>query len=416
MAKPQIKSFQSTVNLLKRIAGGTSSSTSHLFAPEQLSNLVDSIEPFIYGSTPMCEALTYALKIFSSSTDQLKVLFLISDGKSTDGDPVRFAKQLHDNNVIVFSCLLTSENISHPRRLYYEPDGRWTEAQQQMFQLSSTVENTHSAMSILLEQKWELPASGHSRLFIQANHPDVINEYSNLVQQITERNDILLNIIGRVSLDMYINVANSGFEPKLQRGGTCYAYAVAAVFHLAMRRIEGRENGVPDFSDICQKLINEYGKEGAVTKNVLNIWAPKYRLHYKEVDELGARQAVNQRRPVVATFRLDEKQWDNFSMFYKNQPQGVLESKDIGASNVGMKIDGHAIVLMKCDPTSLTFMNSWGTDFADGGFFRVRNQAVLNLQYYDVYWTLNDLKQSEIVAFTTKSNEKGQDILRNLPK
>ncbi|CAF2091832.1 unnamed protein product [Rotaria magnacalcarata] len=183
-------------------------------------------------------------------------------------------------------------------------DSNWTQAQRQMFELSSTVENCHSAMSILLEQGWELPADGHSRLFLQANHPDVIKEFSNLMNYISDHDDVLLNMVGRVSLDMYINAANSSFSVKEQSGCTCYAHAVATVFHLAMRRIEGRENGVPDFADICHKLINKFGERGAITEKVLNIYAPEYRLHYREVDEIGARQAINQRRPVVATFLL----------------------------------------------------------------------------------------------------------------
>ncbi|CAF0803933.1 unnamed protein product [Didymodactylos carnosus] len=347
MAKPQIKSFESTVNLLNGMAKGATLSTTHSFTSEQLSGFVASIDPFIYGNTPMCQALSYATEIFTSSTDPVKVLFLISDGESTDGDPAQFAKRLHDNKVIVFCCLLTFENLSQPRRLYYEPDVRLTKAQHQMFQLSSTVENSHSGMLVLLEQKWELPAAGHSGLFVQGNHPDIMNEYSDLVRQLAQKNDVLLNNIGRVSLDMYINAANASFEPKRQRGGTCYAHTVAAVLHLAMRRIEGRENGVPDFFDICQKLINTYGEKGAVTTDVLNIWAPKYRLRHRKVDETGARQAINHRRPVVATFCLDKKQWTNFSEFYGKSPQGVLESKDIGARNAQSKIDGHAVVLIK---------------------------------------------------------------------
>jgi hypothetical protein len=422
MARPKIKTFQSTVNLLKQITAtssspASSSRTEQPFTSAQLSTLVDSIEPYIYGNTPMCEALRSTLDTFRSSAHQQKILFLLSDGESTDGNPVEFAQQLHDNNVIVFACLLTSNNISHPRRLYYEPDTNWTEAQRHMFELSSTVANTHSAMSILLEQNWELPASGHSRLFIQANHPDVIKEFSNLIQNITESNEVLLNIIGRVSLDMYINAANSTFVPKEQKGGTCYAYAVASVFHLAMRRIEGQENGVPDFTDICQKIINKNDKDkgGAVTENVLNIWAPEYRLHSMKVDEFGARQAINRRRPVVVTFRLDDKQWKAFSMFYRNQPQGILESSDLGVASVGAELEGHAVVLIKCEPTSLILMNSWGTNFADGGFFRVRNQAVLNLTFYDVFWTLDDLKESEIKAYRAKSSQVGQTMIQKLP-
>ncbi|CAF3709580.1 unnamed protein product [Rotaria socialis] len=417
MTRPESRTFNSTVNLLKQVTNTSSDSskTQQSLTSAQLSALADSIEPFIYGNTPMCQALQSALHTFCSGTHKQKVLFLLSDGESTDGNPTRFAQELRKLNVLVFACILTSKNISNPRQLYYEPDPNWSKAHREMFELSTTVENSHSAMSILQEQKWDLPPAGHSRLFVQANHPDVIKEFSNIIQYMSESNDVLMNMIGRVSLDIYINAANSTFEAKEQTDLTCYAYASATVFHLAMCRIEGREDGVDKFEDIYEELINKFGCERALTEEVLRTCAPTYRLHSKEVEELGARQAINQRRPVVATFRLNQKQWDAFTTFYADAPQGVLEAKDLGLASVGDKLFGHAVVLMKCDPTSLTFINSWGTKFADKGFFRVRNQSVLNLKFYDVYWDLNDLTAKEIEAFERKSSEKGQNLIQKLP-
>ena len=44
------------------------------------------------------------------------------------------------------------------------------------------------------------------------------------------------------------------------------------------------------------------------------------------------------------------------------------------------------MVLMRCTPRGLTFMNSWGEEFANGGFFTVENENVLrNMKFYDVY-------------------------------
>ncbi|CAF1023871.1 unnamed protein product [Didymodactylos carnosus] len=166
MEKPRSKTFQSTANLLKQATGTwtDSSATQSTFASAQLSALVDSIEPFIYRTTPMCKAMQSAFNTYCSNTHEQKFLFLLSDGESTDGNPVQFASQLRGQKVLVFACLLTSQSISYPRRLYYEADPNWNQAQRQMFKLSSTVENCHSAMSILLEQGWELPADGQSRL------------------------------------------------------------------------------------------------------------------------------------------------------------------------------------------------------------------------------------------------------------
>ena len=80
------------------------------------------------------------------------------------------------------------------------------------------------------------------------------------------------------------------------------------------------------------------------------------------------------------------------------------------------ELGGHAVVLIGCDPNCLTFMNSWGQGFADGGFFRVKDQSVLNdTKFYDVYWNLSDLKQSEIEAYERESAKRGKELSQTFP-
>jgi len=80
------------------------------------------------------------------------------------------------------------------------------------------------------------------------------------------------------------------------------------------------------------------------------------------------------------------------------------------------KPGGHAVVLMRCDPNCLTYMNSWGQNFADGGFFRVKDESVLNgTTFFDVYWTVNDLKPSEIKAYEREGTKRGQELLQAFP-
>lgn len=417
-SRPKTRTLKAAVDLLHRVSGKPSCSSlsaDKSLSAEQLKNLIDFIKPHIYGDTPMCKALEIALDMFKGSSHDHKVLFLLTDGQATDGDPVRFITKIDNEKIRVFVCLISSDNILNPRQLYYEPDPNWEKEQVDMFKLSTLVDNTHPMMSVLLEHGWKLPTSGQSRLFVQANHPDVIDEFSSLVRRAAESNDALLNILARASLDKYINSANSTFKPTEQIGGTCYAHALATVLHLAMHRIVGREGGYPEFAEIRDQLIREYGHKGAYTENVLNLWTPRCRLQYKEVDELGARNAINARRPVAATFSLYEQQWTAFGEFYRDNPQGILEAKNLGMHSSLTKREGHAVVLIECYPKSLKFLNSWGTKFADGGFFKVRNQSALNLKFYDVYWTLNDLKESEIKAFDRKKKELGEGVVRALP-
>ena len=417
MLRPRQRSLDDVVSLLRDITQSSDSSSSEqrTLSAAQLSQLAGIVKPYIYGDTPMCEALEYALQTFQSSSHTVNVLFVLSDGESKDGDPVQLAKRLRECGVIVFACLLTSKNIRRPRRLFDTSDPHWPKAQRDMFEMSSIVPNTCPAMAILLKKHWELPVSGESRLFLQANHPDVIDEFSSLVREMGESNDALLDILGSLSMDMYINISNAVEDAKQQIGKTCWANAVATVFHLAMRRIEGREGGVPDLSDILNELIEAHKAQINKTEEVLHRWAPFYRLRYKKVEELEAREAINARRSLVATFRLRDEEWTAFQEFYAKKPRDILQAQDLQTHGSSTETFGHAVVLIRCDATSLTFMNSWGTKFANGGFFKVRNQSVLNLSFYDVYWELEDLLASEIAAFQSKSRDLGQELLQTLP-
>ena len=306
---------------------------------DQIQQLIDYIKPYVYGGTPMCEAMQNVLSIFKQADQYVsKVLFILSDGESTDGNPLPIAKQLWALGVQIVTCYLTADDIENPKCLLYAKDSSWSEGQSVLFEMSSTMRNTHTPVSYLVDAGWELPPSGKSRLFFQANSLDVVNELCRIVvSHMADSCDALVDLLGKVPLATYINQTNADFEPKEQEGETCYSNAVAAVLHLAMYRIVGRE--VPDFYDLREKIIIEYGKKGANTKEVLKNVCPKYRLHFHEVDETGARKAINKRRPVVATFWLYKQEWDKFSYFFKQTKKGILKKRDVCASEFNIKIN-----------------------------------------------------------------------------
>jgi C1A family cysteine protease len=44
----------------------------------------------------------------------------------------------------------------------------------------------------------------------------------------------------------------------------------------------------------------------------------------------------------------------------------------------------------------MKFINSWGTNWADGGFFKIENEKVLlKMRFYNVFWKESDLTESE---------------------
>lgn len=317
-------------NLLPSQAASASSAQSESLH-DQIQELIEPIKPYIYGSTPMCKALDDATAVFEERKNtNPKILFILSDGKSTDGDPLPFARKLHDSGVTMVTCFLTSDKIQNPRRLFDSGDRFQDRGRQVMFEMSSTMKNTHTPLSYLVDAKWELPPSGESHLFVQANSLDTVNEFCRIVvSQLTKSCDALVHLLNKVDLADLINLENAEFKPKKQGGETCYANAIAAVFHLAMKRIVGRDGGVPDFKDILTGITDKYGVNGANTQKVLEEVCPKYRLHFHKVNETGARQAINHRRPVISRFRLYDEQWPKFSKFYKKTKKGILNKSDI---------------------------------------------------------------------------------------
>lgn len=389
---------------------------------DRIEELLKPIKPYIYGGTPMCRALNDAEKIFKratgTGTESQNVLFLLSDGYASDGNPHSISTQLQGLNVKIATCFLTSDDIENPKRLLYEADPKWPDrdGRRVLFEMSSSMPNTHTPVSYLIDAGWELPLSGESRLFIQANSLDVVDEFcKTVVAQMTRHCDAIIDLIGKVNLATYIGQANAAFRPYDQGNeGTCYAHAIAAVFHLAMNRIVGREGGIPQFEEIRDRLIKEYGKYGANTEKVLSKVCPEYRLHFKKIDETGARKAINERRPVVCRFSWDHKQIEKFVAYYDTTPKGILLKSHVQLQ--GPRNRGHAVVLTGCHPDCLRLMNSWGPDFADGGFFRVKDQAVLdNTTFYDVYWNESDLTESEKKAYEENCAKKVKEYAHSFP-
>lgn len=73
-------------------------------------------------------------------------------------------------------------------------------------------------------------------------------------------------------------------------------------------------------------------------------------------------------------------------------------------------------MLRLCTPNCLTFLNSWGKDFADRGYFRVEDKDVLNeTQFFDIYWTENDLTDGEKEAYEREGAKKCQELSQAFP-
>lgn len=389
-------------------------------AEKNTDKIMKAISPFIYGRTPLFEALDKTLPIFSKDefSEHSKVLFILSDGLPTDlGDVHLVSERLKNLNVIVVGCFISRYSNVKPRKLYNVEQDDWNEGAKFLFKLSSTIPSQLLPRTIFIKRGWDIDISNNeTKLFLQINHPDHIHEACNLARNVVCCQDSLSDLLVSVSLDIYINQSTNRFTAKEQEGATCYANASAAVLHLSMKRILGRDGGYPDFNELREKIISLHGKDGANTINVLEGITPEYRLHCKLVNAKDAMKAIVAKRPVVATFRLTDIEWTQFSKFFRRDPSGILTKAeiDLDKRDPADKLSGHAVVFTSFNSECFRFMNSWGDNWADMGFFKVENCKVLDLKFIDVFWTLNDLSKREIDYFKEHGADVADKIMKNL--
>ena len=384
---------------------------------KRVDELLEAVEPYIYGGTPLIKAMRHSVDLFSHSQfeNHKKLLFILSDGEPADGrDPP--VQQLSDLGVTIVSCFITHQGLSDPRHLYSLLDESWEGPAKFMFNMSSIITTQNIPRALFVKKGWKIDIENNeTRLFFQVNHPDVIKDVCDMAKKGVLSQDALSDVISSVDLDLYINQANDGFGEKRQHGGTWFTNAPAAVIHLAMKRIIGRDGGYPDFFDLRERLIAKYGEHRGCTKDVLKEICPEYRLRCQTVDAIGAMKAICAKRPVVVTFHLTGAQWDQFEKFYKENPRGILTRSYLDSKHVSTNdTRGHAVVLTSYDANSLRLMNSWGDEWADQGFFRVQNTDVLGLKFFDVFWTLDDLTEKEKKAYEQHGAEVAGKLLKSL--
>jgi hypothetical protein len=116
--------------------------------------------------------------------------------------------------------------------------------------------------------------------------------------------------------DKFVRTCNDPSDQK--NSSACYAHAVAAVLHMSLFHIVGREGGCLSIEEIQERILKEFPAQtgGRNVEEVLMTATTWYRLRFGKVDEEGARHAVLRRRPVLTTFRLSSSDWDQFGDYF----------------------------------------------------------------------------------------------------
>ena len=428
---------------------------------EKTRELLQRIEPYIYGRTPFFRAIGEAIALFHDSkfSSHKKLLFILSDGVPTDGQTTGRVGVNHESSrfteadVTVVSCFISNSARIDPKRLFSKEEPDWDPDAKFMFSLSSKFSTQSLPRTMFVKRNWTIDhTNNETHLFLQLNHPDNMREICEVAQNVVCCQDALSDFLASVALDLHINQEVKSYKAKRKQGASCIVNAPATVLHLSMKRILGREGGYPNFYKIKEQIINRFesDRDRANTILVLQEMCPKYRLRCQRVDLQRAMKAITSSRPVVATFRLTDNEWDRFKEFYERNPKGILTKKDIGIATRPPRTAcymssvrsrsllyevsnprpvshlercsppetpdfGHAVVLTSFDSECLRLLNSWGENWADMGFFRVQNADVLGLQFIDVYWTEEDLTEKEKSYYVKHGSEVARKLMNVFP-
>ena len=378
------------------------------------NNIIDLIKTKIYGSTPLNEVSHKAFRIYSECKNiyEKKILIIITDGISTDGDPTDYVEQQSIYNDVYVVGIYISSHYSSKNKFYDENTFNISEkGAENLFKMSSKIEYKNPLFKFFLSMGWEMPSSGECKLFISLNNRKTMEEFIYLINQALDFKEHpfsgLMDVITTTGIHSFVNSYSYDYGAKNQIFGTCWANACAACIHFANKRILGRKN--ISFEDIRKHLLVNYSLDkedgnhiNTALKNIYN----DYKLRMKEVDEKNARLAVMKGRPCIATFDLSAKQWANFSGFFEDHKTKYLDKATINKDDYPQKYystpGGHAVVLIEINHKGLTFLNSWGITWGDFGKFRIKNTDVLTnggsskMKFFDIYFKQSDLSSYEI--------------------
>jgi von Willebrand factor type A domain-containing protein len=138
------------------------------------------IEEFVYGSTPMRQAMErvasrFAAELANRPAETPAAFVLVSDGQSTDGNPSQTLARISAQGVTIIACHLTDQDLTHPRTLHAAPGADWTHGATVMFNAASPLSLDQPFAARLRAAGWHIEEG--ARWFIQINHSAVISDF-----------------------------------------------------------------------------------------------------------------------------------------------------------------------------------------------------------------------------------------------
>ena len=323
------------------------------------------------------------------------------------------------------------------KQIFDNLDSSFDKGARDLFKMSSKLLYDNPIIKFLIGKGWKVPLSGECRLFFSVNDNTTLNEIIELINEATtflEKDDdfSISNLVSSAVIQDYINSDVKNYAKDQKDRGTCWAHAISACIFFASSRIVGRIKTYPDgidildengkkkfeFENMKHKLYKAFNllsdeefykleikdrkkiDEGQNTPIILPGVLKEYGLKSKEISENEARLAIIEGRPCAARFSLTNEQWDIFIAFFEDNKtkSSILKKSDLPPIGQN-ELHGHAVVLTPIGPNYLKFLNSWGKDFGDNGFFAVEPKVLNNPRYFDVFWEESDLSKEEKEAY-----------------
>lgn len=147
---------------------------------EVLSNATE----VVLGNTPMVAvlerlAIRFENELRSRSKETVQILFILSDGEPTDGNPLPIAEKLKTQGVKIITCFVTDEDIAQPKTLFGEEEAHWNAGASLMYEMASNLGNNSEIAKFLLRKGWTIQQN--PKLFVQLNHSETLDEFVRVV-------------------------------------------------------------------------------------------------------------------------------------------------------------------------------------------------------------------------------------------
>ena len=229
-------------------------------------------------------------------------------------------------------------------------------------------------------------------------------------------NDIINTASETINVEKIANkINNKIIEEKIKNFGIkdqeyssqCWVYSLSEIIYMANARKYGRK--LEDFHQIYNTIVNIFGKGGKTNEQMEIIMSkilPLYNLKYEKIEnEEKLKNFLKKGIKCIATFKLNEKEWNNFSEYFNDYKikdeeklltKEILERQNDKVEDSG-KTTGHSVILTDIDnDDNYLLINSWGKNWGNKGIFKSKKECLKSSAFYAIYFTSSELSKDEV--------------------